>query len=304
MPNPENIDNNQQLAQPEGQERHYTVDYNFVLTADSLILQEDRPMHLLIVPEQPDTFVVHKGDRLVVAQFEVIPEDSIDSVWVKVARDQQTQGWVHESQLLSSVVPDDPISQGIHLFSHTHLFAALLLAVIAFGAWLVRLMHKRHYSVVHLRDIPSPYPMFLCLAFSAATVLYTSIQMFTPQTWEHFYYNPTLNPFGQPSLLSLFLALAWLIVVLAIASLDDLRRSLSPSAMCLYLLSLLAFVAVLYIIFALATRIHVGLILWFLYAGFAIFHHFRHHRARHRCGHCGAPLHDQGICPRCGTENH
>ena len=72
----------------EGSVRHYDIDYNFLLARDSLVLQEERPMHLLIIPEVPDSFVVYQGDPLVVAQIEIIPEDSIDSVWVKVARDQ------------------------------------------------------------------------------------------------------------------------------------------------------------------------------------------------------------------------
>lgn len=31
-----------------------------------------------------------------VAEFMIQPADSVDSVWVKVARDQETMGWVHE----------------------------------------------------------------------------------------------------------------------------------------------------------------------------------------------------------------
>ncbi|MDE5788422.1 MAG: zinc ribbon domain-containing protein, partial [Bacteroidaceae bacterium] len=75
-------------------------------------------MHLLIVPAQANSFIVYKNDPLVVAQIEIIPEDPMDSVWVKVARDQMTQGWIHESELLEAVVPDDPISQGIYIFSN------------------------------------------------------------------------------------------------------------------------------------------------------------------------------------------
>jgi len=284
-------------------ERPWDVDYNFVLVSDSLVLQEDRPMHLLIVPEQADSFVVYRDDPLVVAQIEVIPEDSIDSVWVKVARDQVTQGWVHESDLMQAVVPDDPISQGIHLFSNGHVVATAALFVVALAAWLFRRMKKRRFHMVHVDDIASPYPMLLCLCFAAATVLYTTIQMFVPEMWAGFYFHPTLNPFGQPTMLALFLALAWLIVVLAIASIDDIHRSLSPTEAILYALSLLSILAVLYLFFALATQYFLGLFLWMLYAALAVWQHLRRHRARFRCGHCGAPLHDPGVCPRCGTHN-
>lgn len=288
-------------TQPET--RHYDVDYNFVLATDSLVLQEDRPMHLLIVPETADSFVVYRNDPLVVAQFEVIPEDSIDSVWVKVARDQVTQGWIHESQLLKAVVPDDPISQGIHLFSDSHIVAALSLCIVALAAWLIRRMHRRRFHLVHVDDIASPYPMLLCLAFAAATVLYTSIQIFVPDMWADFYYHPTLNPFGQPTALALFLTLAWLIVILTVATFDDIRRSLPTGEAILYALSLLAILAGLYLFFSITTQYFLGYFLFMVYTALALWQYFRRHRPRFRCGQCKAPLHDYGTCPKCGAEN-
>ena len=289
-------------SKPEGGVRHYDVDYNFVLTTDSLVLQEDRPMHMLIAPETSDSMTVRRGDPLVVAQFEIIPEDSIDSVWVKVARDQMTQGWVHESMLLASVVPDDPISQGIDLFSDGHVVAALALCFIALAAWLIRRMRRQRFHLVHIDDIPSPYPMLLCLGFSAATVLYTSIQIFVPDLWAQFYFDPTLNPFGLPRMLSLFLGLAWLIVILFLASLDDIRRCLPPGEALLYTLALLAMLAVLYLLFSVATQYFLGYFLWMLYAVLAIAQYWRRHRAHFRCGQCNAPLHERGRCPKCGVN--
>ena len=282
--------------------RHYDVDYNFVLTSDSLVLQEDRPMHMLIVPEGADSFVVYRDDPLVVAQIEVIPEDSIDSVWVKVARDQQTQGWVHESTLLSSVVPDDPISQAIHLFSNRHVAATTALLTVALAAWLFRRMRRRRFHLVHIDDIASPYPMLLCIVFSAATVLYTTIQMFVPHMWVQFYFHPTLNPFGQPTLLALFLGLAWLVVVLILASLDEIRRSLRIGEAILYTLSLLAILAALYLLFSLSTQYFLGYFLWMLYTFLAVWQYLRRHRPRYRCARCGAPLHDQSPCTKCGGK--
>ena len=289
--------------QTEGAERMWGVDYNFVLVSDSLVLQEERPMHLLIVPDVADTLVVYHDDPLVVAQIEVIPEDSIDSVWFKVARDQQTQGWVHQSTLMEAVVPDDPISQGIHLFSDAHVVAALALSVVVLSVWLLRHTRRQRFHLVHLDDIASPYPMLLCLAWAAATVLYTTIQIFVPHLWAEFYYHPTLNPFGQPLMLALFLTLAWLIVLLAIAAIDDIRRSLPPTEALLYGLSLLAFLAVLYLFFSLTTTYFLGYFLWMLYAALSLVHYLRRHRPRYRCGQCGAPLHERGSCPRCGTPN-
>ena len=287
---------------PSG-ERMWDIDYNFLLVADSLVLQEERPMHLLIVPDAADTFVVYKDDPLVVAQIEIIPEDSIDSVWVKVARDQLTQGWVHESALLSAVVPDDPISQGILLFSHKHVVATLSLCIIVLAAWLLQRKRKQRFHLVHIDDIASPYPMLLCLAFAAATVLYTTIQIFVPEMWVQFYYHPSLNPFGQPTLLALFLTLAWLIVVLSIASMDEVRRSLPATESVLYALSLLAILAGIYLFFSIATQYFLGYFLWIVYAALALWQYWRRHRPRFRCGQCGAPLHSCGQCPKCGAMN-
>ena len=43
----------------------------------------------------------------------MVPQDSIDSVWVQLAAENNDFGWVRESKLLPRVVPDDPISEFI-----------------------------------------------------------------------------------------------------------------------------------------------------------------------------------------------
>ena len=99
-------------------ERHYTLNSNFEVTSDSLMLQQ-----LPLV----DVLPVFKGERLVVAEFMIQPADSVDSVWVKVARDQETMGWVHEKELLEKVVPVDSVSQFIHFFSNSHTIAFFII---------------------------------------------------------------------------------------------------------------------------------------------------------------------------------
>lgn len=98
-------------------EHYYTLNSNFEVTSDSLLLQQ-----LPLI----DVLPVYKGEKLVVAEFMVQAADTVDSVWVKVARDQETMGWVREGELLKKVVPVDPISQFIHLFSSSHTVAFLL----------------------------------------------------------------------------------------------------------------------------------------------------------------------------------
>src|SRR3712207_4721393 len=95
---------------------HYSNNYNFLVTADSLLMLSQQPEETM--SELPtDTFAVYKNDLLVVADIRVISDDAIDSVWVQVAKDQETFGWIHEIELLDGVVPNDPISRFIKTFS-------------------------------------------------------------------------------------------------------------------------------------------------------------------------------------------
>lgn len=148
---------------------HYNRNYNFVVVGDSLCLQTVHPVHNPVhagVPE--DTVAVFADDRLVVAEVMIVPEDSVDSVWVKVARDQSTMGWVHEQDLLARVVPDDSISRFIHAFSNTHLIYFLSVLGVLSVLWLVRRMRRKRFHIVHFDDIGSCYPTLLCLTLSGA----------------------------------------------------------------------------------------------------------------------------------------
>ena len=90
---------------------HYTENFNFLVVGDSLCLHSTHPYHNPGRTDAgPDSVTVFEDDRLVVADIMIVPEDSVDSVWVKVARDQYTMGWVHEADLLSAAIPDDSIS--------------------------------------------------------------------------------------------------------------------------------------------------------------------------------------------------
>ena len=77
---------------------HYSQNYNFIVVADSLILKfspaDAASEHDLIV---------NKGDHLVVADILMLPADTVDSVWVQIARDEETIGWAHESYMLTAV---------------------------------------------------------------------------------------------------------------------------------------------------------------------------------------------------------
>lgn len=282
---------------------HYTDNYNFLVMGDSLGLQVQEPFHNQPLPEAPILQWVYKHDRLVVADIVVIPEDSVDSVWVKVARDQHTMGWVHEQMLLEEVAPADSISLFIYVFSNQHLIYFLSLLALLVALYVSRRMRRKRFRIVHFDDVGSAYPMLLCLCFSASAVLYASIQRFVPDLWMEYYYHPTLNPFLLPPVLGAFIASVWLSILLALASVEDVIRQLPWSEAMLYLFSLLGVCAVCYLFFSVTTLYLVGYPCWLLYAAFSLWRYFCYSRCLYCCGKCGAKIRQKGRCPYCGAIN-
>ncbi len=261
---------------------HYTQNYNFVVTGDSLVLVAQQPEDMS-VPEvvsleieletgekQKDSITIHRSERIVVADIKTIPADTIDSVWVKVARDQLTFGWIHENELLAKVSPDDPISQFIDLFSNAHLLAFLAIIVVVGVAYGIRRLMRLGARIVHFNDIPSFYPTLLCLLVSSSAVLYSSIQLFGAETWRHFYYHPSLNPFALPFWLGVFVSSVWAIIIVAIATIEDVTRHLSMGSAILYLGGLAGICAFDYVVFSVGTLYYVGYPLLIAYYVFAI----------------------------------
>ena len=260
---------------------HYTQNFNFVVTGDSLVVVAQQPEDMAVpdvvsVEIQTESGEYHKdsitllrNERIVVADIKTVPSDTIDSVWVKVARDQLTFGWVHESELLSKVSPDDPISQFIDFFSDAHLLIFLAFCVVVVAAYGIRRLLRRGAKIVHFNDIPSFYPTALCLLVASSAVLYSSIQLFGAETWRHFYYHPSLNPFALPFWLGVFVSSVWAIVIVAIATVDDVTRQLPLGASILYLSGLGAICAVCYVVFSTTTLYYVGYPLLIAYYVFA-----------------------------------
>ena len=261
---------------------HYTQNYNFVVTGDSLVVVAQQPEDMS-VPDvvsielesigeemKKDSITIRRHEHVVVADIKTVPSDSIDSVWVKVARDQLTFGWIHENELLSKVSPDDPISQFIDAFSNTHLLVFMAFCILTGAAYGLRRLMRKGCKIVHFDDIPSFYPTALCLLIASATVLYSSIQLFAPETWRHFYYHPSLNPFALPFWLGVFISSVWAIIILGLATIDDVYHSLPLADAILYLIGLGAICAVVYVVFSITTLSYIGYPLLIAYYYFAI----------------------------------
>lgn len=248
---------------------HYTYRYNFEVAADSLMLIKQQPEefvnHLPI-----DSFAVRKHCLLVVSDIRIIPQDREDSVWIQLATEDNVFGWTHESNMLPKVVPDDPISQFIMVFSNTHLLIFLIVFVLIGVSYLVKKIFTRNAPIVHFNDIDSPYPTALVLMVSLSAAFYATIQTYMPEVWRHFYFHPTLNPFAVPKVLGFFLASVWAILILAIACVDEVKNRLTLGEGILYLGGLMGMCALDYIIFSISTLYTVGYIILVAYFWYAI----------------------------------
>ena len=248
---------------------HYTNKYNFLVFKDSLELMRQQPEEY-ISGLKVDTFAVKKNHLLVVTDIRMVPQDSIDSVWVQLATENNDFGWVRESKLLRRVVPDDPISEFIMTFSNVHLLIFLVVIVVIAMAYLVRKVFHSNGKIVHFNDIDSPYPVTLVLLVSISAAFYGWIQSFEPEMWRHFYFHPSLNPFAVPHLLGVFLALVWAVLIVALACVDEVYHRLTFGEGLLYLGGLAGVCALDYIIFSVLSLYYIGYVLLIAYIYFAI----------------------------------
>ena len=165
-----------------------------------------------------------------------------------------------------------------------------------------RLLRRQAY-IVHFNDIDSFYPTLLCVLVASSATLYASIQMYGPESWRHFYYHPSLNPFALPLHLGIFVAAVWAIIIVGVAVLDDVFRKLQGVDAVLYLAGLAAVCAVNYVVFSIFTLYYIGYPLLIVYVVYALWRFFRFAHYRYRCGHCGQPLRHKGTCSECGYVN-
>ena len=248
---------------------HYTNKFNFLVFKDSVNLIQQQPEEVLSGLEI-DSFSVQKNHLLVVTDIRMVPQDSIDSVWVQLATEDNTFGWSRESNLLPRVVPDDPISEFIMTFSNVHLLIFLVIILIITLLYLVRKIFHSNGKIVHFNDIDSPYPTALVLMVAISATFYATIQTFEPEVWRQFYFHPTLNPFAVPRILGFFLASVWSILIIGLACVDEVHHRLPVGDGLLYMGGLAGVCALDYIIFSVTTLYYIGYVILIAYVYFAI----------------------------------
>ena len=199
-------------------------------------------------------------------------------------------------------MPISSISQFIYLFSHTHASLLLLLICILAMASLYGRWHTGRLKTVFFDDIDSTYPLLMCFCMAMSATIYESMQMFLPDTWEHFYFNPTVNPLKVPFILSIFLLNLWGFIIVMIAALEDTMRMLKFTDAIFYIIGLFSACIFCYFFFIDTTRIYIGyaFMLYFLYL---LIRKAMHRRYHYQCGKCGAMLKEKGKCPKCGAIN-
>lgn len=273
---------------------HYGVNYNFKVLADSL------PLRQML---NPDSLWVYKGNILVVADIARMESDTTDSIWIKVARDQSTMGWIAENRLLKHVVPLDPISQFIHWFSslRTVLFTLVIAAFILL--YLYRRTKRTSFRLVREERVDRIYPVLFCLCVVAAATLYSIMQRFAPDTWVQYYYYPSLNPFGHPFVLGLFIAFVWAMLLALLAMVDDLFHQMDFVSGFFYLLGVGTISLFLYILVTFTVYYYVGFLLVAAIFVLAWQYLSSIYSETYVCGHCGKRLQHKGICPHCGYYN-
>ena len=136
--------------------------------------------------------------------------------------------------------------------------------------YLVRYSVKRNAKIVHFNDIDTPYPMAFALTVATSATLYSTIQLFIPELWRHFYFHPTLNPLMAPGLIAFFLVSVWAIIIVGLAAVDEVRKSLPFDEAVVYLFGLAGVCAVDYIVFSFTTLYYIGYPLLAAYFWFAI----------------------------------
>ncbi len=256
------------VEEQEPKSRYYGDSYNFIVAADSMQLLRYLPSESSLFN---DTLYVFEDDRVAVS--EILTSDSLqiqnDTVWVQLMRDEATFGWVEEMSMREQVVPADPISQAIAVFSHSHILFFIVFVTLIVLVYVMRRKSRMHVPIVHFQDIRTKYPAVLCLIMATAATLYASIQMFDFEGWQHYYYHPTINPLAEHGIISIFLTLVWVIIIMSVASISEVAKCLKPLDAIIYLLSLFAVCCVDYVLFSQLTLLYIGYPLLVAYYIFA-----------------------------------
>lgn len=234
---------------------HYSENFNFMVKADSLML----------IPREgdliQDTCKVYRDELIAVAEIKYIPNDSIDSIWVKVAHDQLTMGWVPEHELLQGAIPNDQISSLLYAMTNSRVFWMSALILFGLCAYFFHQGESRQLYLLKFEEMDSIYPfLFLALVGIMASV-YASIQNFTPEYWQEYYYHPVLSPVGLPLIMAILVTLVWMVIIVFIAVVDEVYHHFYFVPGMAYIFELLGLAMFVYLVISWSTLLYIGYVL-------------------------------------------
>jgi len=229
---------------------HYSINFNFVVKADSIML----------IPREGDvgdTCYVKDGELIAVAAI----SNHIDTLWVKVAHDQRTMGWIAESELLRHSSPDDPISEILYALSGSRGIWMSILATIGLSAFFVKQRKNNRMRLFSLEQMQSPYPSMFLALIAVMAVLYSSVQNFVPEYWQEYYFHPSLNPLMLPPLMATLVVCVWLLIITFIAVCDEVYHHFDVLDGAIYIFELLGIGMIVYLAVSWTTIIFIGYLL-------------------------------------------
>lgn len=236
---------------------HYSLNYNFIVKSDSLTL----------VPKENDlirdTCRIYKEDVIAVADIKFGARDSVDTIWIKVARDQFTMGWVPEQELLLSTTPDNTISQLIDFLSGSRVIWMSCLSLLGIAAIIINRRRQKADSIIanpiaFLSDIDSPYPAVFLTLTALLACLYASIQNFVPEYWQEYYFHPTLNPLVLPPVMAILVTIVWTLITTYIAVIDEVYHNFYFAPGATFLMKLTGLAMIIYLVVSWSTLIYIG----------------------------------------------
>lgn len=276
---------------------HYTENFNFRVKTDSMML--------VTLPQDitTDTQYIYQDEVIVVATHCVVSGDSIDSLWIKVASDRLTMGWIREKDLLEGAVPDDTISIMIDTLSNSRVIWMVGMIGLGVLAFLFQKGRKRKLLLLQHEQMDSIYPLLFLVLIALMATAYATIQNYMPWYWQEYYFYPSLTPFNMPLCLAILVTIVWAVLIVFLATLDEIKHCFGIADSIYCTLELLAFGIVVYLIFSWTTYFFIGYIILPIFIAGCIYYYVTHTRRRYKCGQCGKRIHSKGKCPYCGTIN-
>ncbi len=276
---------------------HYTDNFNFRVKADSLALLKKEGNVV------KDTLMVYEGDLLVVADIHVIPGVRRDTVWVKLAHDQATMGWVREDKLLPDVVPDDDISMLIDFLSSSRAVWMSFIVGLGILAFFIRRAVHHNLRLLHFDEMDSFYPSCFLILTALLSTLYAAVQNYVPEYWQEFYFHPTLNPWLLPPVMAVLVVLVWLLLIVFIAVVEEVYHHFYFVPGLVYVCELTGLAMLIYLVFSWSTLYGFGFYLLPPFLIAMLWLYFRHIRCSYVCGNCGQRMRRKGVCGHCGAKN-